>query len=162
MCRGLNPDFSTWPEQSGQAVGREVGREERREGNPGNCFEPSPQSPHSLFCTKQQLSRPFWQQHLCLSSLPLLSAFLQGPTQPRVVHVSVWAPLHWASAVMTLGGDFRSQFMKRDIYDSPSPFAIRIFLSENLLWHCFFLLLFCFGSLFPFGNVPQAAFCQPC
>lgn len=52
--------------------------------------------------------------------------------------------------------------MKCDIYDSPSPSANRFcwfvwffFLSENLSWHCFFLLLFCFGSLFPFGNVPS-------
>lgn len=52
MCRGLNPDLGTWPEQLGPALGREVGLEERREGNPGNRFEPSLQSPHGLFCNQ--------------------------------------------------------------------------------------------------------------
>lgn len=83
MCRGLNPDFRTRPEQLGQAVGREVGQEEWTEGNPGNCFEPSRQSPCSLFCPEEQLSGRCWQQHLCLSSLSPLSVVLQGPRQPQ-------------------------------------------------------------------------------
>lgn len=71
MCTGLNP------EQLGQVVGREVGLEEKGKGNPGNCFEPSPLSPHSLFCTKEQLLGAAF-----LFILPDTFALLQGPMQP--------------------------------------------------------------------------------
>lgn len=157
MCRGLNPDFRTWPAQSGQAVGREVGQEERTEGNPGNCFEPSRQSPYSLFCTEEQLSRRCWQQHPCLSSLSPLSVVLQGPRQP------------WDRACLRLGSFALSKCSDDTgwggfAHDSWNvTFTIHqvllqidfFFFSENLSWHCFFLLLFCFGLLFPFGNVPS-------
>lgn len=141
----LNPDFSSWSEQSGQVVGRELGWEEWREGNPGNNFEPSPQSPHSL------LYQTASEQAL----LAAVSLFILFATSicisigPHAVLGRACLPLGSSAlskAVMILGGDFWPPVMKHDIYNSPSPFAIRYFFlntSHGIVSFCLFSTLIC-------------------
>lgn len=137
MCRGLNPDFSTWPKQWAGKWG-ERSRGKKPLGTALHLFRGVP--PVSFVPTAAEqaplaAASLFPPCHLCLLF------FYRATRSPGSCVFSVWAPSHWASAAMIVGGDFCLWVMKCDIYHPTNPHTIRFFFlktSHGIVSFCSF------------------------
>lgn len=156
----LNPDFSSWSEQSGEAVGREVGLEEWREETLGTTLNLLHTGPTVSFVPNSTWAGPVGSNvsvylpchlHLLFHRAPHSSGSCMSPFGSFALSKAS-DDTGWGS-LATGNETWHLKFTK--------SLCNQIFLSEYLSWYCYFLLISHSDLLFPLGNIPQALLCQP-